>query len=262
MIFKMLLPFLLFFTLYANEKPWYEAVDVKIEVGIYMPTYGGNVLNVHGKTTFDDDLNYSNTPASYFSLFIRHDRPYTPNIIINYFNMKDNQNSDLNRTIYLADTSFGSSVSTVIKSSVLNVVLYQDLMLKGKYLKLFGKNYYTGDLEFDVGLDTKVVTWDFSIQDLSDLTKEASWIKVEEFIPLPYLGINYYLYNLSAYANISALSFVDAKATSYQAGVDYRVVDGLYLSVGYLYEEFEAVEDLDTITFHTSGYKFSFKYAF
>ncbi len=262
MIFKILLPFLLIFPLCAKEQNWYDNIDLKIEAGIYLPTFGGDISNVYGETTFDEDLGYNDTTASYFSLFIKHDRAYTPNLIINYFNMKDNQHTTLTNSKNLVDTSFDSSVATVINSSVLNVVLYQDLMLKGKYLKLFGTYYYTGDLEFDVGLDTKLVSWDFSIQDLTDLSKEQSWIEVSEFIPLPYLGINYYLYNLVVYANVSTLSFVDAKATSYQAGVDYRVVDGLYLSAGYLYEEFEAVEDLDTITFNTSGYKFSFKYAF
>jgi len=262
MIFRILLPFLLLFKLYANEGVWYENIDIKIEAGIYMPTFGGDILNVRGETSFKDDFKYENAPASYFTFFLRHDRDYTPNLIINYFNMKDNKNVILTEPKYLVDTSFDSSIATVIKSSVLNITLFQDLMLKGKYVSIFSKKYYTGDLEFTVGLNTKVVNWDFMIQDLTDLSKESSWIKVEEFIPLPYLGFNYYLYNLRVYADISALSFVDAKATSYKAGVDYRVVDGLYLSAGYLYEQFKAVEDLDTITFNTSGYKFSFKYAF
>jgi len=262
MILKILLPFLLFFSLSASDNAWYDDIDLKIEAGIYMPTFKGDILNVYGKTTFDDDFNYVGTQASYFSFFLTHDRAYTPNLIINYFNMKDNQNIELSKTIKLVDTSFSSSISTIMKNSVLNVTLYQDLMLKGKYLKIFSKHYYTGDLEFDVGLNTKVVNWNLQIQDLTNLTKEKSWVKVEEFIPLPYLGINYYLYNLVISANISALSFVDAKASSYKADIDYRVVDGLYLSAGYLYEEFKAVEDLDTISFSTSGYKFSFKYAF
>ncbi|MEA2100108.1 MAG: hypothetical protein U9P72_08260 [Campylobacterota bacterium] len=262
MLVRFLLLFLLFFPLYANERVWYDNIDIKIEAGIYMPTFGGDILNVRGETSFEDDLEYKNAPASYFSLFLTHDRDYTPNLIINYFNMKDNKNTELTEPIHLVSVDFDSSIATVIKSSVLNVTLYQDLMLKGKFLRVFGKPYYTGDLEFHVGLNTKVIDWNFSIQDLTDLSKEESWIRVEEFIPLPYLGFNYYLYNLIVYANVSALSFVDAKATSYQAGLDYRVVEGLYLSAGYLFEEFKAVEKLDTITFNTSGYKLSFKYAF
>jgi predicted porin len=128
--------------------------------------------------------------------------------------------------------------------------------------KLFGKAIFTGDLEFDLGLNTKLFQWEYQVQDLTQLDKAPSWIKVSEFIPLPYIGIKYHWYNLKLYADVSSLAFSDAQSTSYQFGMAYRVVAGLYLSLNYMSEEFKVVEDQDTIDFQTDGYKFSFKYAF
>ncbi len=62
--------------------------------------------------------------------------------------------------------------------------------------------------------------------------------------------------------DISALSFSRAKSTSAQIAVDYRVVDGVYVSVGYVYEKFDVVQRNDRVVFRTSGTKLSFKYKF
>lgn len=61
---------------------------------------------------------------------------------------------------------------------------------------------------------------------------------------------------------MSSLSLVDAKTTNYQAGIDFRIVDNIYLSYSYLYEDFEAIEKDDKINFKIYGNKFSFKYDF
>jgi len=117
-------------------------------------------------------------------------------------------------------------------------------------------------LEFDIGLDTKLLKWNYEVQDLTNTALSPSWIHVSEFIPLPYIGMKYYLYNFIMYADTSALAFSSAKSTSYQVGLDYRVVGGLYLSAAYIYEQFKVTEQQDIVDFKTAGYKFSFKYAF
>jgi hypothetical protein len=127
---------------------------------------------------------------------------------------------------------------------------------------IFGKSFYTGDLEFNIGLNTKLFQWEYQIQDLTNLSQSPSWITVNELIPLPYLGVKYHWYDFKLYADVSTLAFSSAKSTSYQFGIDYRVVSGLYLSAGYMSEEFEVVEQLDKVDFQTDGYKFSFKYTF
>jgi len=95
-----------------------------------------------------------------------------------------------------------------------------------------------------------------------DLTKPSAWIKADILIPLPYLGMKYYRYNTVIYANVSALSFSEAKAVTYHAGIDYRIINTLYLGVSYLHEDFKALEREDTVTFSMDGYKVGFKYIF
>jgi len=265
MLLRILLPFLIAFPLIAADDSWYSKIDTKLEASLYMPLSNGTIANTdEPPATFEDDFGYTTSTASYFSLEVMLDYDYTPNFYVSYINMKDNETVTLTDDIYVADETFTSagSISSDITFKIIDAVMYQDFMIKGDYFTLFGKKYYSGDLEFDPGLSVKIIEWNLEIQDMTDITKDSSWINIAEFIPLPYLGVKYYLYDLMVSANVSALSFSKAKATSYQASVDYRVVDGLYLSAGYLYEQFKAVEDHDTINYKTSGYKVGFKYLF
>ena len=258
MILRFLLPFFILFPLFASEDSWQS----KIEVGMYLPSTKGTITNTQSSSDFEKDFGYEKLKASYFSLGFVFNYDYVPNIEINYFRMKDNQNTDLNRTLVIADGEFDSSASTIINYNVLNVVVYQDFKKKGSYIPIFGKYYFSGDIELDIGVNVKMINWKFDIEDEVSLTQTPSWIRVDEFIPLPYLGVKYYLYDFVAYANISALSFREAKSISYQLGADYCVIDTLYLSVAYLSEQLESVEKKDTIEFDSSGYKLSFKYVF
>ena len=262
MILRFLLPFLIFVSVNAADRFLPSKVDINIEVGMYLPTSGGIVSNAESKADFENDFGYTDLRASHFSLIFLLDYDYTPNIDISYFNMKDNVDNVIDRTVRIADGDFNSSVSTTLDYNVLNILFYQDFKQKGKYLPIFGKMYYSGDFEFDVGINARIIDWKFNIQDAVDRTKSPSWITVNENIPLPYLGFKYYLYDLTVHADISALAISKAKSTSYNVSFDYVVIDTLYLSVGYLYEQFKAVEKLDTVEFETSGYKFAFKYAF
>ncbi len=262
MMLRFLLPIFIFFPLLASEDSWYSKIDTKIEAGMYMPLAGGTISNSSGSSDFRDDYGYENLRASYFSLLFLLDYDYVPNIEINYFILKDKQDIDLNKSVVVADGSFNSSVSTTLNYSVINLLLYQDFKQRGNYFYIFNSAYYIGDIEFDLGINIKQIDWKFKIRDMSDLTKTSSWISVKEFIPLPYIGVKYYLYNLTLYAGVSSLALTKAKATSYQATIEYRVIENLYLSAGYLYEQFRAVEELDSVEFKTSGYKVSFKYLF
>ena len=262
MIFRLLLPFFMTLSLFGAENAWYSKIDTKIEAGIYLPSSSGTISNIVGESNFKDDFGYYNTEATYLALNLLLDYDYVPNLNINYFNMQDNQSATLTKTLKVADGTFSSNVATVIDYQVFSVIIYQDLKLKGKMTSWFGKSFYSGDMEFDIGLNTKLIKWNYEVQDLSDTTKSPSWIHVSEFIPLPYIGMKYYLYNLIMYADASALAFSSAKSTSYQVGLDYRVVGGLYLSAAYMYEQFKVLEQQDTVDFKTAGYKFSFKYAF
>lgn len=253
---KSLLLVFLFISLSANENSWYSKIDTRIEAGILLLDTGGDISNTTSISSFRDDLGYMKLKSSYLGVEILVNYDYMPNLHIDYFNLSDNKDEKLTKTIKIADGTFetNSSVSTDMKYEVYNAILYQDFKIKGKVFSIFSKNYYTGDIEFDAGINTKKIHWKFNIQD--------SWIRVDKLIFLPYLGFKYYLYNLIVYGEVSALAFNRAESTAYQAGIEYNVVDRLYLVGGYFYEDFEVLEKKDTVNFNSSGYKLSFKYSF
>ena len=259
---KVVLVLLFSLSLFAQGSKWYSRVDAKIEAGLYAPAISGTVENLQSISDFSKDFGYADAKASYFSLELRHDYDYVPDIYLSYFNLQDNKSAELTKKTHIAGSDFSSSVSSTIDYQVFDATAYQDLLLKGKIFKLFGRKFYTGDLEFDIGASTKLFQWYYEVKDLSDLSRDSSWIRVNEFIPLPYLGVKYFFYDLLLYANASDLAFSRAKSSDYQAGIDYKIVDGLSLSVSYIYEQFKVVQEQDTVDFKTTGYKFSFKYAF
>ena len=265
MFFRVLLVCLMLTSLYAKEKSWQEKIYISVEAGMHMSEFDGTLTNETSSASFRDDFGYSDvTTSSYFALGLMFDYDYVPNIGISYFNDQQNTNMVLNKKIQVADKTFdvNSSVVTDIAYQVLNVVIYEDFKTKGSRVKFFKWNIYPGDIEFDVGINLKVIDWKYQIRDAATTGASTHWVRVEENIPLPYIGFKYYYYRFRAYANISSLSFSDAKSTNYEMGVDFRLVDELYISASYLYEDFEAVEKKDTVKFQTSGNKFSFKYIF
>ncbi len=259
MIFKIIVVLLVLFSFaYADD----SKIHTKIEAGIYLPTLQGSIDNTTSSFSLVDDNGYGDATASYFALDVLVDYDYMLNLRIDYFNMQTNQDATLAKSVLIADGTFSSNISSIVDFNVLNTIVYQDFKITGQLFSLFGSKYYSGDVEFDIGVNGKYILWSYQIQDKTNLNTATSWINVSQFIPLPYLGFKYYLYNFSFYSNVSALSFVEAKSMNYQAGVSYNVVNGLSLGVSYLYEEFEAVEKSDTIKFNTAGYKLSFMYAF
>ena len=252
-----LLLFLLSLELFGESK-----IKAAIEVGVFLPELDGSIENSFGSADFQKDFVYKDATASYFAADLFVDYSYVPSIKMKYFYIKENTNSTLENSIVIADGTFNSKVGTTTDFTVLNTIIYQDFKQKGAVLPFLRWNIYTGDFEFDIGLNTKLLMWNFQIEDQTDTTVLPSWINVNQFIPLPYLGFKYYLYRLSLFADVSALSFVRAKAVDYQLGLSYRVISGLSLSGSYMHEEFKALEKQDTVRFSASGYKFSFIYAF
>jgi hypothetical protein len=239
------------------------AFDTKLEVSLFTPDIKGTISNTQTSTDFNDHLAFDNGGyASYFALDIHHEITYLPNIKLSYFNMRENQATDLNRTIRIANQDFNSSVVSQVDFEVANAVLYKTLFLKGKEFSFLFWNPYSGDVAFDLGIDVKWLSWRYQISDVTTSPTRDAWINVNEFIPLAYFGIHYYLYNFSLHANSSFLGVRDAEALSYEVSVDYMVYKDFYLSAGYMYEYFTVQEKEDEIEFSTGGYKFGFKYVF
>ena len=233
-------------------------IKTKVEASLYLPKSTGSISNSTSNSDIKSDFGFSNTQASYFAVETTFDYDYIPNIYLSYFNLDDTSNSTLSSSKRVGPVDFNSTVDTHIQYQIFSGVIYQDFKSKGGFITLFGSPIYVGDIEFDVGLNVEYLKWDFNIKD----TTQSRWIKVEEFVGRPYFGLKYYLYRLSLYANVSALSFSSVDSTSVQAGIDYNFDSGVSLGVAYVYENFSADEQADNIDYTTSGVKVGFKYTF
>jgi len=264
MILRLLLTLFLLTSLSAKEDSWYNKIDVELEAGIYTPSFNGNVENIIGTSSFEDDFNYDNTVASYFSANIAIDYKYVPYFYIGYIRLADNTSSTLTKKVKIADGEFSSGTASILEYDVLHFIVYDQVKIKGKYVSIYGKKIYSGDLEFDIGMNLQLLFWKFNVLDVSTSTstRPSSWIEIAQFIPVPFFGLRYYWYDFTTYINSSALAFGTAKSITYQYGLDYTIVENLSVSAGYIYNQFEALEEIDNINFTMRGYRFSFKYAF
>ena len=250
--------------LQAKERSWYSHFTLEFEAGYQFAEFAGDISNGHSSASFRDDFSYDNTAFSYFSLDFRNDFAYAPNIKLSYFNNEEITNSTLTKSIKIADGSFdaNSSVRTEVNYQVLNALVYETFKAKGRRFRFLKWRVYSGDIDFSVGLNTKLVAWDFLIFDAKAQEPSYHWIRSDEIIFMPYIGFRYYLYRLRLFGNVSALSLSEAKSSYYEAGLDFRVIGSLYISASYLYEDFKVTELKDNIEFSTLGYKFGFKYRF
>jgi len=262
MALRLLFLLFLIVPLHADDDSWYNKINVKMELGVYKPTLLGDIKNLVSTASFKDDFKYNDARASNFILTIQPEYDYWPNLEISYFNMHSEKGIGLAKPIKIANGFFSSAIYTKIDYQVASFIFYQDFKLKGSKVYFFGMPFYSGDLEFDVGLNTHTFKWNFDIQNLSDLTQPPSWIRANAFIFSPYLGFKYYFYAFRLNASASVIAFSKVKSSVYKTSFDYTLIDDLYISAGYLYEEFKVQEQGDRINFITSGYTVSFKYTF
>jgi len=253
----------LFASSYANDVAWYTKIHTKVGFSLYNSDYKGTLSNPETAKAIDfkNDFKYADTTSSFFSLEMQFDFPYIPNIYISYFNMNQTDDVDFNRSITFNDTLF-NKVRASIDYKVLNTILFQEFKAKGRRIPFFNRSFYSGDIEFDIGANIKIIDYLIQMKDLNNPASAYRFDRVESTLILPYAGLKYYRYDLVLFANISSLSFAKSKATSYQFGVEYQVINNIYLGYGYMYEDFKATEKRDDINFKTAGNKFSIKFAF
>ncbi len=264
MILRILLPFFIVVSLFAKNEDWRSNIDFKVEAGLFLANYGGDISNTSSKADFKNDLNFDSSSVSYFSIENKFNYDYIPNLYISYLSLRKKADTILDKDLKITNNTFltGVKTSSIAEYSSINAIIYQDFMIKGTSTSIYGSKFYPGDIEFNIGLNIKKLDYKYNIQDKDDSTKPISWIRVNEFIPLPYFGFKYYRYNVIIYGDVSAISYNEAKTISAQIALDYRVAHSIYLSCGYLYEKFDVVEKDDTVVFSMSGLKLSAKYKF
>jgi hypothetical protein len=236
-----------------------DDVDLEFEVGMFNASFAGDISNNTNAVTFDNDLGYDETSSSFFSLKAKFDNEYIPVMRFNYLNFSEDSSAALTGQ-KIGENFFNETVNTSIKYRVFNSIFYYEFKAKGKKKRMFGKARYTGDFEIDLGLNFKNI--DYSYNMVGTSSNDIEYIRVKSSILLPFLAMRYYLYNLSVFADISTLSFSDIKATSYNFGIDYQMIQNLYLGLTFFYEDFEETIAADTIRFESSGLMYSVKYAF
>ena len=265
MIFRFILFMILATSLFAQETEdtsWYDKIEPKIEAGMFIGNFSGShSTSANDYTYFKDDLGYSNTLASYFALDVRLNYDYVPNFGVSYSNVRETRNANLDDTITIVGFPFSGPITSKIEYEVINYLVYYEVKQKGKWIPFLWWHIYPGDIEYSVGINIEAIDWNFQIID-RDSSDTFKFVNIVSAFPMPFLGMKYYYYKLTVYANASAIAFNEVKSTNYEAGVDYQVVKDVYLSASYMYDDFQTMEQSDTIRFKTAGSKFSFKYKF
>jgi len=258
--------YIIFIILYAMTffNNAYAESKITVGAGLLISDIKGDIENFSGNYDFDKDLGYSKFNASYFSLEARHDFEYIPDVYFDFFNSEELVSRILTKDIEVADLehSSGDKISSSIKYNIFNILLFDSLLIKGKAnSKFLGKRSYPGDIEFRFGMAVKYIDWKYDIVNKTQYNNH-SWIKVNEFIPLPYFGFRYYRYGFSLYGNLTAISFKDAKSFSAEGGASYSFLKDIAVNIGYMYENFDVLEDHDMVYYQINGVKIDFKYSF
>lgn len=250
---------LLLFTLQLGAFDW----SLSAEAAIHFSNFEGSIKNSKSDVNYRDDLMYGSTTLSYFEGELQTSAWYLPTLDVSYMNVVETQNADFNTTQHMIGTDFDANITSKTSYRVINVKLFKSFIKKGSFFKLGRRNFYPGDVALDLGINVKRMDYRIDVIDKSnDNNATLNYIEVKQFVPLPYVGVKYYYYNLILFANISALGVGSIQANNYTYGAEYRVYNRIYTGLAYMNESFEAVEKDDTVTFSSKGTKFSVKYIF
>jgi len=245
------------------EDSWYDRFEVQVEAGILMNEFDGELKNPTATLDFAKEIGYDNTYSSYFGLKIKNNYEYLPNVSLNVIDMQEEIDSTFETPKKVADWDFNGSVTSQTKYRVANLVLHNSYKVKGSMQKFLRWEYYTGDIEFNLGINMKYINYSFRIKNNdTNIPEPYAYVDINTFVAQPYIGMTYYWYDLAFFANGSALSISETKARNYQVGLDYRLYKDLYISASYVFEDFQATEKNDKVDFKTFGNKFTFKYIF
>ena len=245
------------------EDSWSDRFEVQVEAGVLMNEFDGDLKNPTSTLDFAKELSYEDTYSSYLGLKIKNDYEYLPQLSFNFIDMKEESDSVFSESKEVANWDFAGSVTSQTKYRVANLVLHNSYKLKGSMQKFLRWQYYTGDVEFNIGVNIKYINYSLRVKNnVSGIPEPYAYVNINTFVAQPYIGMTYYWYDLGLFANGSALSISNTKARNYQVGVEYRLYKDLYLSASYLFEDFQATELKDKVDFKTYGNKFTFKYIF
>lgn len=226
--------------------------EISVEVGGFAPRFDGQIENPESISVYDKDLQYEGTLISYFGAEADFEPWYLPTLRANYFNMSDSKNALLKEGKTFVEWDYNGSITTWTDYQVLNLMLAKDFYQQGRNLDLFGRNLYTGDLIFDLGLNLKTIDYRFEVRQNGTIA-DNDFISVQSSIFMPYFALSYKVGYFTLFGEASGLALGEIKANSFKGALEYRLARHIALRGGYMYEDFEATEKKDKITFKAAG---------
>jgi hypothetical protein len=198
--------------------------NIAITVGTWKTNISGNIHNgveTKNHTDYKNDLGFKDTDnVTSFGIDAKNDITWLPNIYIDYFSLNSTADNILSSEKLIDDNIFNNSISTSVKYSEVNMILY---------------GFFRQDIfEFDIGIDIKKIEY-------NQITKEnigSNTVIIygpKDIIPQPYIAlkIDLYLIDTVLKAEISTLSFGNDEANSYKYSLNYRVFRNIYISYGH-----------------------------
>ncbi len=213
-----------------------SAVDVSITASRWQADYSGDIGS-NGQTASLGELGFDDENQNVIALELRHSLPILPNILIQHTSLDDEASGTLVRTLEFGGTTFVS-----------NTNVNTDLDLSHTDITFFYSPIDTW-VTLDVGLTTRYFGKDTVVS--SSLLE--SDVKLDQFIPMAYLGVGVELPLKGFYidASINAIHYEDSRFTDtkllvgYQAPVS-KAVD-IIAELGYrdLSVDIDDIDDFD-----------------
>ncbi len=226
--------------------------EISLELGGFTPRFDGEIENPSSVSVYDKDLQYKGTLISYFGAEADFDAWYLPTLRASYFNMSDSKNALFPKGKTFVERDYNGSITTWTDYQVFNAVIAKDFYQQGRTIDIFGRNLYTGDLIFDLGLNLKTIDYRFEVRQ-NGSTAENDFISVQSSIYMPYFALSYKAGYVTIFGEASGLALGEIKANSFKGALEYRFARHIALRGGYMYEDFEATEKKDKITFKAAG---------
>jgi len=202
--------------------------NVSIQTGIWNTNINGTISNVNNSVDTKTDLGFTEQKnITSFVLDLKNNVYWLPNVQMNYFLYKDSAHNTLAASKIISNDSFNGQITSEIKYSELNTILYGFL----------NKNIFT----FDIGVNIKNMIFKESISAVSGISNVD--IKgTGSFLLLPYIALEVDLdfINTVLKAESSVLSIGDTEAKDYKYSISYRVMKHMFISYGYRYNGFRS----------------------
>lgn len=239
------------FAAYKYDNP--KLGNISLEAAIWQSNIAGDISNDSSFIDIKKDLNFNKENITSFGLDLKNEISWIPNIYINYFLLTSSSDSLLNNIKYIDNVRFSGSISSSIDYSEISTILYGFLQ--------------QGPFEFDMGLNIKKINFTQIIKENRTNGNKITINGPSSFIPAPYIAlkIDVSFIDTVLKAEASLFSIGDTQSKDYKYSINYRIMRNMYVSYGYRYNSFKAINKdnkYEKYDINTKGSYVSFKVLF